>query len=279
MGAYSHKVVHEIDGRLFTFCPNGIFMTNLFSAKSIGEPVKEFWKNFVPTYDAAYGVLCINTFAWTSKKSYFLYIYDITVPTVTNDVVLEYSTVTNAWTIHDGGYTNFFHVNQFQLSRFGDVTNNMQAANSQIFRHPTLIGGDSSGKVWRLEENRFLNTSLAVIGSDIYVDLRSDTGNPISTVMETQMYDLTHPELFKKFKRLRVLIESGLWNFEYRIKDEAGVSAYRTLGSVSSTNTVLPFPREAQGWSVGFRISGVNTNGTQTLNGFVFEETEVIPRS
>ena len=132
--------------------------------------------------------------------------------------------------------------------------------------------------MWRLAENRFITNANVVGGSDLFVDLRSNTGTPISSVIETQMYDLTHPELFKKFKRLRVFTESGQWNLEYRVEDEKGISPYRQLGSVSTINKALPFPSEAQGWSCGFRISRVSSNAQAMFNGFVFEDTEVLSR-
>lgn len=276
VGAYSHKVIQEVDGKLYTFCPTGIFVTNLFSAKSIGEPVKEFFRNFTPIYDTDYYRLCTNAHAWVYDHSYFLYISDITVPTVTNDVVLEYDTRREAWTVHDGGFTNFVHVNNFAVGRFGVQPT---VSSYAILTHrPILIGGDSSGKVWRLNENRFLSLSQVVVGGDVFVDRRSNTGSPISSVLELQMYDLTHPELFKQFKDLRVLTESGQWNIEYRIEDEKGISPYRPLGSVSTTNVVLAFPSEAQGWSCGLRITGISSNAQRTLNGVIFENTGVIKR-
>lgn len=271
VGAFNQKVIQEIDGDIFTFCPNGIFITNLSSAKPIGEPVREFWENFVPVYDSLISRVCTNTHAWVDDKSYFLYIGDITSPTSTNDAVLEYDTGIHAWTVHDGGYTDFFHVNTFTGVRFGSTT-------GRIMRKPVFIGGASGGKVWRLRENRFLNDSSVVIGSDIYIDLRADTGTPIPSRIETQLYDLQQPQFFKKFKNLRVLSESGQWNIEYRVENEQGITQYRTLGSVLAQNKVLPFPSDAQGWRCGFRISGVNINGRQTLNGLIFENTEVAPR-
>ena len=276
VGAYNQKVVQEINGNLYTFCPNGIFATNLFSAKSIGEPVAEFFKNFTPIFNPGSKRTATNTHSWTFDNSYFLYINDITVPTATNDVVLEYDTLAKEWSVHDGGFTDFFHVNLHPAVAFG--VSPIADFPTTVTNRPTLIGGDSSGKVWRLNENRFMNSSNTVVGSDILTDRRSNTGNPISAVIETPLYDLTHPELFKKFKNLRVLTESGQWNFEYRVENERGITAYRPLGSVSTTNQVLPFPGDAQGWRCGFRISSVSSNAQRIFNGFVFEETEVVKR-
>ena len=276
VGAYNHKVVQEVNGNLYTFCPNGIFATNLFSSKSIGEPVAEFFKNFTPIFNPGSKRTVINTYAWVFDNSYFLYINDITVPTVTNDVVLEYNTLTKTWTVHDGGYTDFYHVNLHPAITLG--ASPLTDTPTTITNRPILIGGDSGGKVWRLNENKFINTSNTVVGSNLFVDRRSNTGTPISSVVETPLYDLTHPELFKKFKHLRVYTESGQWSFEYRVEDEKGVSSYRPFGTVSTTNQILNFPSEAQGWRCGFRITSVSSNAQRVFNGFIFEDTEVIKR-
>ena len=78
--------------------------------------------------------------------------------------------------------------------------------------------------------------------------------------------------------QFNVYTESGQWNVEYRVENEKGITAYKTLGSVSSTNSVLPFPSEAMGWRCGLRISNVSPNGTSVFNGFIFEDTEVVQR-
>lgn len=271
VGAFNQKVVQPMGANLITFCPEGIFETNLFSAKQIGEPVRQYWENFVPTYAGTQKRVCNNTFAWTFNDRYFLFIGNITDPTTTNNVVLEYNSSQKSWVVHTSGYTNFVHANEFKDFMFGD--------GYETFR-PAVFAGDTGGKAWRLYENKYLDAQATPVvqGGDIYVDLRSDTATPIPVSFETPLYDLTYPELFKKFKRLRVYAESGQWNLEYHVENERGITDYRTLGSTSTTNQVLPFPSEAQGWRCGLRVSGVNTNATSVFNGFIFEDTEVLPR-
>lgn len=279
-GAYNQKVIVEIGESIFTFCPEGIFETNLFSAKQIGEPVRQYWEQFFPAFDAVSNRICTNTFAWKWQDSYFLYIGTINIPYRATDVVLEYNTRTKSWATHPspsatGGYRDFYFANNSSHFQFGDW---LSARSLNI--HPVVFAGATDGRVWRLYENLYVDsaTPQATWGGDLTQDLVSNTGLPIAATIETPLYDLTHPELFKKFKRLRVYTESGQWNIEYRVENELGITDYRTLGSVSTTNKVLPFPSEAQGWRCGFRISSVNINSVSIFNGFIFEDTEVLPR-
>lgn len=270
VGAYNHKVVKEINGKVYTFSPTGIYETNLYQANQIGNPVREYWENFRPQYDAT-GLrrVIVNTWAATFFDRYLLYIHDVTNPDSINDVCLEFNTTTRAWTVHTGGFTNFFSLNGFQSFRFGDQA---------LTRRPALFGTAASGKVWRLYDNRWTDRDENNRGTDIFQDLISNTGSPVSVRIETPLYDLTYPELFKTFKHLRVLTESGLWSVEYRVENEIGIGPYRNLGTVVRPNQTLPFPSEAQGYRIGLRFSSIGTVDTNVFNGFVFENTEVRSR-
>jgi len=171
--------------------------------------------------------------------------------------------------IDDGGFTNFVHLNGLNEFRFGDRALNSRSA---------LFGGDSGGKVWRLFENKYTDFTPAKQGGDIFQDLISDTGSPISASFETSLYDMTHPELFKKIKGVRMFAEQGQWNVEYRVENEQGITQYRPLGTLNKTNQFFPFPKEAVGFRHGFRISGVNSASTSIFNGLIFEDIELTPR-
>ena len=280
VGAYNNKVPQEIDGLIYTFCPSGIYKTNLAEAKQIGDPVREYWENFTPVYDSStttVGRVVTNTFAGTFLHYYLLYIHDITSPTTTNDVVLAYDTLNNNWTVHPGTFTDFFFLNGHNSFAFGSIGTQDEEPPETI---PSLWGGGSNSRMYRLFETKHSNRSHARAGGDLFYDLFSDTGTPISASVEFPAYDLTYPELFKTFKFLRVLSERGVWSWEYRIEDESGkLSSYRPLGVTSRPHQILPFPKEAQGYRCGLRASSVNTASTSILNGFVFEDTEVNPRT
>lgn len=270
VGSYNQKVVQEINGLVYTFCPAGIFETNLFTARQIGEPVLEFWKNFVPKMDNNLHTVT-NTFAWVEGDSYFLLLKEITTDTFSGTVVLEYNTKTRTWATHTGGYTNFEHVNNFAQFSWGDT---------RVYRNEGLFAGASGGQAWRLLENRYrgLESFGDKAGADIFVDLRSNTGNPISALVETGLYDFGQPNLWKTINGLRVYSERGQWTVEYRVENEKGVGPYQRLGTVTARNQVLPFPKGMAGTRVGLRVSSVNTANTSILNGFVFEDIELTER-
>jgi len=221
VGAYNHKVVQEIEGLLYTFCPSGIYETNLFSARQIGEPVREYWENFFPVYDTVSNRIVTNTFSWQFEGRYFVFLGSVTEPNIGSSVVLEYDTKTKSWTVHNGGYTNWLVAHRVEQFQFGDWFN--RAFNI----HPAVFAGDSDGKVWRVYENHYQdgNTPPAVHGGDIFQDLVSDTGSVVSAFVETGLYDLSYPKLYKTFKNLRVFAEQGQWTFEYRVQDESGLTS------------------------------------------------------
>lgn len=271
VGAYNQKVIQEIDGVVYTFCPNGIFATNLFEAKSIGDPVREFWKGFFPTFDTTTYRVVTNVFAGVFEDHYLLFINNVTSPESLSNVVLDYNTKTKSWAVHTGGFTNFAHFGSRNTFDFGDSVLNYRAA---------LFAGDTGGKVWRLYENRYVDNQATPVfqGTDIFNDLVSNTGSVVSGLVETPLYDLTYPNLYKIFKRLRVYSERGIWNVQYRTEDENGISAYRPMGTVSKNNATLPFPKEAQGYRIGFKFSSVSSANTSVFNGFVIENTQVRDR-
>lgn len=268
IGAWNHRVIQRIDNLMYTFCPEGIFETTGGQSRDIGQPVKQFWKNFRPRFSTS-GRVVTNTFSAKFEHRYLLYIFDITDPTSTNDVILEYDTIKKAWTIHEGGFTNFQHLISFDAFRFGD------GSVGQQYR-PALFGGNDSGQYFRFFENRYVDSTSTDRGSDIFVDLRSNTGTPVSALAETPLYDLTHPYLYKEFRNFRGYAERGVWNVEYRVVQNGLIGPYRKLGSIDKVMKVLPFPAEAEGTHVGFRIANVSSDNAAIFNGFILEDTIVV---
>ena len=170
---------------------------------------------------------------------------------------------------------DFQHLLGTEKFRYGDRANNFR---------PALFGGDNTGKYFRFFETRYIDGQLTPVkqGNDILTDLVSDAalsgGTSISGVVETPLYDLTHPELYKKFNRIRVFAEQGQWNFEYRTQDENGITQYKPLGSIDKVMKVFKLPSDVQGYRIGFRISATNGTGRGILNGFIIEDTDVVPR-
>lgn len=271
VGAFSHKNVQEVNGLLYTFCPSGIFETNLFESRNIGLPVREYWENFHPEYDTTFARVVTNTFSGKFKDLYILYIHDIENPTSLTDVTLVFDTVKRNWTTFQGAFTDFLHFGSFGNIDFGDTV---------LTSIPSLFGGNASSSYYRFFENKYLDglSTQVLRGGDIFQDSVSDTGTVVSGMAETPLYDLTHPSLYKRFQKLKVYVERGEWHMEYRIENEDGISDYKTLGTANIKNRVLSFPRETRGWRVGFRLTSVSTHQTPIFNGFVFMDTLVDSR-
>jgi hypothetical protein len=270
VGAWNHKVIQEINGIMFTFCPNGIFATNGLEAKSIGDPVKQYWKNFQPVYDSVGNRVVTNTFSGKFEDNYWLYIHDITDPETINDVVLVYNTKVRAWTVFTGSFTDFYHFLSIERFRFGDSATQARAA---------IFGGDSSGKFYRFFESRYVDSTSTKRGGDVFEDLLSDTGSPVSAVIETPLYDLTQPGLYKPFHDMKVYSEQGGWHVDFRVEDEGkGVTGYKSCGEMFYPIEPLTFPKDTRGYRLGLRFTTTQTTFAPILNGFVIKDTEALNR-
>ena len=275
IGAWNHKTPVEIDGLVYTFCPRGIFQTNGSSAKPIGEPVRQYWENFQPQVESSSERVVTNTFGAKFKHYYLVYIHNVTDPNTTNDVVLCYNTKNNSWSVWPG-YTNIRHFLGVDKYRFGD---------RPLQFRPALFMGNTAGQYFRCFESRYVDRQSTPVnqGVDIFTDLVSNTaltgGTVVSATIETPLYDMGQPSLFKKPKRLRVYTERGAWNFEWRAENENQITQYKPLGVITKTNQALDFPKEAQGFRIGLRVSAVNTASQSILNGFVFEDITVDQRA
>lgn len=276
-GAYNQQVIRQIGGRVFTFSPNGIFETDLFSARQIGDPVRDYWEGFLPEWDTLSGTvrgrIVTNTFAAADERYYRLFIGNTTSPKTSNGVVLVYDTVSQVWTIDDTGFTNYTYLGGFEAFKHGGRTTQLRRA---------MFGGTSGGKVFRHIDDKTVSADTATaykkVGDKIYQDNIVDTGTPIPAWFET-IDDFDNPQYLKAPKVLRVLTEGGQWTVEMRVEDESGMmSAYFPLGTVSKHNEVLPIPRGTKGYRFGLKFSSVNTAGVSTFSGYVYEDIEVSQR-
>lgn len=277
-GSYNNKTHQEIGGLVYNFCPAGVYVTNGSSVKIISEPVKAFVEGFRPLRDSGSNTIVTNTFSAQFENKYILWLGNV-VNVDTSDastpggVALVYDTIAKSWTTYSGllALSHIFNYNTFYYG--GGI---------QILKGLFAARGSNLSTVFRLLSKRFIDangTSRNDTTGDLPVDFYTNAaGTPVSSMIETQLYDLTHPELFKKFSRLRVYTEQGNWNFEYRIQDEKGIGTYRDLGKTKNKMDVLVFPPEVQGYKVGFRITAVNPKARSIFNGFVFEQTEVNSR-
>lgn len=269
VGAYNHRVVQQIDNLFYTFCPAGIFVTNGSSSRKISEPVKDYLKDFFPVKETQLSRVVINTFAAVFDRKYILYIGDTTGELANEDVLLVYDTQLNNWTVYQG-FTNFMHLIGLQSFKYGGGVNKIEG----------LFGGDSAGKYFRFFSKKFQDgdneqNSHFTSNGDLFTDLVSNTGVPVSSTIQTKLYDLKDPRLFKQFRYLRVLAEGTGFSVSYQVENEKGISDWMPLGTTTATNQVFEFPRKiARGFRIRFRFAHADANSAPALNGFVIEKTE-----
>ena len=272
-GAYNHKVHKEINGLVYSFCPEGIFVTNGQSVEKISHPVEDWIKDFRPVRDSISNTIVTNTFSATFDDKYMLYVGDVTVDGVAyTDVVLVYDTRLKNWTVYIG-FTNFQSLVGLNAFFYGGEIQNIQG----------LFGGDDSGKVYRFFSKTYTDAdgnNRFTTDGDIFLDLISDTGNIVSAEMETKLYDLDSPNILKQLKYLRTLAEQGGFQISYRVEGETGlVKDWVSLGTTNSLNELSQFQQEARGLRVALKISHSDSNIAPTFNGFVFEETETVNKT
>lgn len=261
VGAYNHYVVQEVNGLLYTFCPSGVYEGNGSSWRRISDPIKEYIDQFIPSYDTVNRTIT-NCSAGTIDNQYWLYIGNVTSPETRTGVVLVYDTEKQNWTTFDG-FANVLNFTTSNTIRYGN--NTPQGVDMMFW-------SDNAGKIFKMFGTKYYNTALAAsYGKDVYENAVSDTGTAINASFETQLYDLDSPGEIKNFGGIRLLTESGMWNVEYRVEDEKGISQYKPLGRNDSTNSRLPLPKDAKGYRIGFRFS--NTSLTPAIfNGFILED-------
>lgn len=283
-GAYNHRVIQEIDGVLYTFCPAGVFATTGYQAVKISDPIDEYLKDFAVWFgDVANSTRVISTcFAGTFDKKYILYIGDITRPidqrTVTTDVVLVYDTIRKNWTVWNG-FTDF---------TFFASGNNLWVTTSLNVRTPdsrqVLLGGGPTGLIFRMFENTITDQAGVFFGGDVYPDrIENNAGKAIDAQVETPLYDIQTPQITKKFGRIFVMVEQGDWETYYKLetkeqfaKKPGHESDWRMLGTVNAKNATLNFPAKTEGSRIALKFRNFQKDGPAVLSGFILRDIETV---
>ena len=269
VGAYNHFVAQEIDGNIFTFCPEGIFVTDGRSVKNISEPVEDWIKDFRPSTSAStLNRVVTNTFATVYDKRYMLYVGDVTSPGTFSDVVLVYDTRPGNWSVYTG-MTNFAHLRGFQVFNYGGARQKREG----------LFGGNDSGQYFRFYSKSYVDAdgnSRFATGDEIFQSLVSDTGSIISSELQTGLKDQKLPGILKQFKYLRVLAKDKGFHISFRVEDKKGLSDWISLGENKHSNHRFRLPKEAKGYRIAVRATHSDSNNAPTLNGLILEETEVL---
>ena len=268
VGAYNHRVVEQIDNLIYTFCPTGIYATNGVSSKLISEPVKRWLVDFKPQIDSQVNRVVVNTFATSYDKKYILYIGDTTTESDLEDVVLVYDTERGNWTVYQG-FTNFKHLVGLKSFKYGGGKTKVEG----------LFGGDTSGKYYRFFSKRYIDgdneqNSVNALDGDVFPDLISNTGVPVSSVIETQFYDQGNPLVYKQFRHFRVIADGIGLMVSCKVESDRGESNWIPLGATTKTNHQFELPEIAKGYRIKFQFSHVDSNSAPTLNAFVIENTD-----
>ncbi|MEK9208034.1 MAG: hypothetical protein AAB922_06100 [Patescibacteria group bacterium] len=267
VGAYNHFCPQEINGLIYTFCPSGIYITDGESSKSIGEPVKEYWKNFIPTYSGTNNRIVTNCSAGRYKHLYLLYVGDVTLDDAStlSDVVLVYNTINKSWTVYDG-FTDL--INFFPIDIYEDN-------NSQIQLRSSLFFGSTSLGIFQVFENRTLDGASTLRGSDFTSDMFRDTGTPITMNLKTKPYDLGYPNYRKQFGYLKVFTERPGVHLSYQIDGNDP----KPLGLVNKKITRFQFPPDAKGYRCTILIDESSTVAPVIYNGHIFEECVALDKN
>ncbi|HEC66360.1 MAG TPA: hypothetical protein ENI23_13820 [bacterium] len=274
VGAYNHKVIQRIDKLIYTFCPQGVFVTDGNTAKKISEPIEKFLKDFHPIFDTDLGRVVLNTYSGKYKQKYFLYL-DLTLidGTVKEDLCLVYDTIRKNWTIYDN-FENFTHLGSLNGFHTGETISSTAGVFQSV---ESLFAGDSSGKYWKLFDKRYLDNESAKRpkGGDIIANRLGDgvNGKPISTVLETPFYDLGSP-IWKTIGYITFLVEEGEFDVSYRLDRGNNATDWFPLGNFSRTvkdSRVLASGKN-QGYRISFKITGNTLASISKFNGFVVRD-------
>lgn len=267
-GAYNNKVHQEINGLIYSFCPEGIFVTNGHTVNKISNPVKDWIKDFRPAKDSLSNTIVENTFSAVFDEKYILFIGDVSTPGTFVATVLVYDTQLKNWSVFTG-LTNFQFLGGFNAFKYGGAIQTFAA----------LFGGDSAGKAYRFFSKSYVDTdgnNRFVAGGEIFEDLISDTGTAISSEVQTKLYDFGFASI-KQAKYIRILLEIPGFTASYRIEDENGLlSDWRSLGEVDRRNKRFRLPQKTKFYRIQLSITHKDRNVAPIWNGFSIEGLELL---
>src|SRR3990167_1349166 len=234
VGAYNDRVIQLIDKVMYTFCPQGVYATNGFSAEKISDSIEPYLRGFKPAYDTTNGRVVNNCFAGKLRNKYYLYIGTITYPESLSDAVLIYDTIKKNWTIHSG-YTNLRHfasLNRFARGRLAD-----SVANNQTTQEiESLFAGDTGGRYYRLFEDRFLDNAATrtLRGGDILQNMRQNSnGTAIQTILEMP-FNFLGSQKWKTIGAVSLIVEQGYFQLSYRLDQGNKKTDWISLGNFSA---------------------------------------------
>ena len=276
IGAYNHRVIQRIDKLLYTFCPQGVFVTDGNTTQKISEPIEKYLESFHPVFDTDLGRVVLNTFSGKWRKKYYLYLNIINLDgAVKSDVMLVYDTIRKNWTVHDN-FSLFTHLGSLN----GFHTGQTIASTAGVFQPvESLFGGDENGKYYKLFDKRYLDneSSKRPRGGDIIANqieqANNINGDPISTVLETPFYDLGSP-IWKSIGYITALIEQGDFDISYRLDKGKTITDWISLGNFNKTisDSSRFKTKFNEGYRISFKVTGNTRDVVSKFNGLVVKD-------
>ena len=280
VGAYNHRCIQRINGMFYVFGPNGVFLTNGFSAKKISEPIEKFIDSFRAITLTGTGAnrLPSNCITGQYKDKFIIFLGDIIHPDTKETLTataLIYDTKKNNWTLHtDYGTSTYPFLSFTSLPTWGSGILYSTTVNPIQFSD-ALFAMDGNGKYWRLYDNKFCSLeSPPLKGDDILANLISDnTGSTISCVAETPFYDTGNPSWWKHFGKLRILVEKGDFTISYQLDKGTHYTDWISLGTFNEPNKLVNLP-DQKGYRISFKITSNTKDVLSTLNGLIIEDIQ-----
>lgn len=274
VGAWNNRVIQRIDDLLYTFCANGVFATNLFSAQLLSEPVEAYLKQFKPQFDSVSARVVQNTWSAQIDGKYMLYIGDITEPETLEGVVLVYDTRHKTWSVWSG-YTDLANFSSLQAYNSGDATAGTSGElGTQFVDSVWGLGDDTTGLLWKFFNNRYLDAENPRVyhGGDFESDFINGADfHSIPIRLMTKFFDIGTPQLLKTFDLLIVFLEEGNVDLAYRLDKGGFITDWMSMGNIKGATIVRELKPDRQGYRIQFRLSGNNVFGQTTLMGILLQ--------
>src|SRR3990167_4460466 len=204
-GLHNDACLQEINGLLYGFGTNGVWVSNGVSFVKIDKPVEEYIKKILWAINSStVPVSRIKTAQWGDK--FYVYVNTIEEPDTLSSLTqltLVYDTKKKSWELLEGMQA---------VMALGFLTNFVCGGNSLRQNRPIFLYSDGTN-VFRAFENRTmtrLQTGLTgnLKGGDLFAEeFKNNAGTPITLNVLTKPFDLDLPQFEKEFGYLKVMCE------------------------------------------------------------------------
>lgn len=267
-GIHNDACIQEINGLLYGFGSNGVWVSNGVSFKKIDKPVKEYLKQVIWAINSSsVPISRIKTAQWEDK--FIIYINTLSEEPDTlsaiNQFSLVYDTKKGSWETIDG---------MTAPNALGYLTNFRAGGASLLQNRPILLFSDGTN-IYRAYENRVMTRQQTgntgnLKGNDVYSDLLINiTNTDITMNVVTKPFDLGLPNYSKQFGYLKVFCEKPQGMHISAIIDDGDPIP---LGQCTKRVNRFKFPANTKGTRCTVVIDESSSTQSCVFNGCVFEE-------